>query len=71
MIEMRFLLARLGVRTAAPISELPAMRIPHAAPRTLSPIAAATPADAKKYGSTFSNRNARYLQSIIPPLLYP
>ena len=55
-------------RTAAPISELPAMRIPHAAPRTLSPIAAATPADAKKYGSTFSNRNARYLQSIIPPL---
>ena len=49
--EIRFFERIRGARTAAPRSDEPVMKMPHAAPKTERPIARPAPTKAHAYGS--------------------
>eukprot|EP00796_Vickermania_ingenoplastis_P005490 gene5489-gene4026 len=50
IMEIRFLLRMCGARMAAPLSDAPVVRMPHAAPRMEKAIPIAMPTDAHTYG---------------------
>ena len=60
---MRFLERMRGARTAAPSSEEPVMKIPHAAPRTERPMARPAPTKAHAYGSISSITCRQHLEA--------
>ena len=60
---MRFFERIRGARTAAPSSEDPVMKMPHAAPSTDKPMARPAPTNAQAYGSISFRTD--------PQLVYP